>query len=100
MIARGQEMTHMHSVVLVKLGGLLDLAHHDDNGRGTAEQALLGSQVILPGGREMREALLEELAVDLDLRHDDDGWERTIRKRVEEESWLKLCDAKENALSR
>lgn len=64
-------MTHMHSIVLVKFRCLLHLAHHHDNGRGSPEQALLGPQIILPGRREMRKALLEELAVDLDVRHRD-----------------------------
>jgi hypothetical protein len=69
MTAGAQVGSYMHSVVLVEFGHFLDLAHHDDEGRGAAKQAILGSEVILPGGDEVREALLEELAVDLDLRH-------------------------------
>lgn len=59
----------MNGVVLVEFGNLLDLAHHDDEGRDAAKEPILGSEVILPGSDEVREALLEELAVDLDLRH-------------------------------
>lgn len=62
---------YVNSVVLVELGNLLDLAHHDDHGRGTAEQPILGSEVVLPGRHKVRDALLEELAVNFDLRHRD-----------------------------
>ena len=61
----------MNGIVLVEFGDLLHLAHHHDNGRGSPEQALLGSQVILPGRRKMRKAVLEELALDLDVGHRD-----------------------------
>lgn len=59
----------MNGVVLVEFGDLVDLAHHDDEGGCAAEKAIIGSKVILPRSNEMRDALLEELAVDLDLRH-------------------------------
>lgn len=63
--------TYMHGVVLVKLGNLLHLAHHDENRRRSTKEPILGSQVIFPGRREMRNTLLEELAVNLDVRHCD-----------------------------
>ena len=59
----------MNSIVLVQLGGILDLAHHDDERWGAAEQALLGAQIILPRSGEVSNALLEELAVELDVGH-------------------------------
>jgi len=59
----------VHGVVLVEFGNLLDLAHHDNEGRDSAKEAIFGAEIILPGSDEVREALLEELAIDLDLRH-------------------------------
>ena len=61
----------MHGIVLVKFLDLLDLAHHDEDGGDAAEHRVASSLVGLPGIDEMGDALLEELAVDLDLRHDD-----------------------------
>lgn len=60
----------MHRVVLVELGILLNLAHHDDDGGDGGEDAgIRGALVILPGIDEMRNALVKELGVDLDLCH-------------------------------
>lgn len=61
----------MHRVVFVIDGHFLNLTHHDENGRGSPEQAILGPDVVLPGRRKVRNALLEEAAIDLDLGHDD-----------------------------
>lgn len=61
----------MNRVVLVKLGDILDLAHHDHHRRGAAKQAILGAEVILPRGHKRVYALLEELAIDFDIRHCD-----------------------------
>ena len=62
-------MTHMHGVVLVQLWCFLDFAHHDDKRRSASEEALLGPEVILPRSRKVRDALLEELVVELDVGH-------------------------------
>lgn len=62
----------MNGIVLVQLRRVLDLAHHDDERGGAAEQTLLGAQVILPRGGEMGDALLEELVVELDVGHCDE----------------------------
>lgn len=59
----------MDGVVLVKFRNFLHFAHHDDNGGSSPEEALLGSEVILPRGRKVGDALLEDFAVDLYLRH-------------------------------
>lgn len=61
----------MDRIVLMKFGNLLDLAHHHDHGRGTTEETILGSEVVLPGGHEVRDALLKDLAINLDLGHRD-----------------------------
>jgi len=60
----------MYRVVLVEFGSLLDLAHHDDYGRGAGEDGIASPLVGLPGADEMGDALLEELAIDLDFCHD------------------------------
>lgn len=66
--------TYMHGIVLVKILNLLDLAHHDDNGRDAIEDGIARSLVGLPGIDEMADSLLEELAIDLDcVRHDGDS---------------------------
>lgn len=63
----------MHRVVLVEVLHFLDLAHHDDDGRGASKEGIAGPLVSLPGIDEVRDALLEELAVDLDrVGHGDD----------------------------
>ena len=67
----GSGGTYMHRIVLVEFRVLLDLAHHDDNGGHAAEDLVAGAFVILPGANEMVDALLEELAVDLDVAHLD-----------------------------
>lgn len=64
--------TYVHGIVLVELGVLFDLAHHDDNGGDTIEDQVSGAFVILPGGDEMIDALLEELPIDLDISHLDE----------------------------
>ena len=56
----------MHGIVLVK-NGIIDLSHHDENGRDSREDLVAGALVILPGTNEMVDALLEELSVDLDV---------------------------------
>ncbi len=62
----------MHRIVLVEFGVLLHLAHHDDDGGDAGEDAIVGrALVVLPGTDEMRNALMEELGVDLDLCHLD-----------------------------
>lgn len=61
----------MDRVVLVELGDILDLAHHDHHGGCAAKQAILGAKVIFPRGHKRVYALLEELAVDFDIRHCD-----------------------------
>lgn len=62
----------MHGVVFVKFWILLDLSHHDDDGRDTGEDAIVGrALVVLPGADEMGDALVKELGVDLDLCHLD-----------------------------
>lgn len=63
----------MHSVVLVEFGVLLDLAHHDDDGGDASEDLVAGALVVLPSIDEMVDALLEELSVNLDIRHPRDG---------------------------
>lgn len=66
--------TYVYGVVLVVILDLLDLAHHHDNGRGAAEEGIAISLVSLPGIDEVGDALLEELAIDLDcVRHGDDS---------------------------
>ncbi len=59
----------MHRVILVELRLLLDLAHQDDDGRGAGEERVAGALVGLPCRDKVRQALLERLGVDLDLRH-------------------------------
>lgn len=61
----------MHSVVLVELGVLLNLAHHDNHRGDAVEDLVAGAFVILPGGNEMVDALLEELPIDFDISHLD-----------------------------
>lgn len=70
----------MHSVVLIEILHLLDLAHHDDDGRGAPKQGVARPLVGLPGIDEVRDALLEELAIDLDrVGHGDDSSGRISR---------------------
>lgn len=59
----------MHGVILVKFGFLLDLAHHDQNRRDSAEDGIAGALVGLPGIDKMADALLEELPINIDVRH-------------------------------
>lgn len=61
----------MDSVVLVKLGVLVNLAHQNDDGRDATEESVSGTLVGLPGIVEVRDALLEDLAVDFDVCHDE-----------------------------
>ena len=61
----------MYCVILVEFWDVLDLAHHDDDGGHASEDLVAGAFVILPGANEMVDALLEELAVDLDVAHLD-----------------------------
>jgi hypothetical protein len=69
----------VHGIVLVELGVLLDLSHHDDDGRHAIEDLVAGAFVVLPGRDEMVDALLEELSVDLDVRHLD-FWREEARR--------------------
>lgn len=59
----------MHGIILLKLWALLDLAHVDDDRRSAAEDGIPGAFISFPGINEMVNALLEELAVNLDVRH-------------------------------
>lgn len=60
----------MNGVVLLEANGTVDLAHHDDDGGGTAKDCIASTLVGLPGADEVGDALMEELAVDLDsFRH-------------------------------
>jgi hypothetical protein len=60
----------MHGIVLVELGALLfNLAQKDQHRGYTTEDLVSGAFVILPGGNEMIDALLEELGVDADICH-------------------------------
>lgn len=61
--------THVCRIVLVQLGHFLGLAHDNEEALRTVEQALLGPQIILPSRREMRQALVEELAINFNLGH-------------------------------
>lgn len=64
----------MHGIVLVEVLDLLDLAHHYDNGRSAPKQGVARPLVGLPGIDEVGDALLEELAIDLDrVGHGDDS---------------------------
>lgn len=63
----------MHGVVLVEILDFLDLAHHDDDGGDATEEDVARPLVGLPGIDEVGNALLEELAIDVDfIRHGDD----------------------------
>lgn len=62
-------IAYVNRIVLVKFGDLFNLAHHHNEGLSAVEQAILGAQVILPGSDKVGDALLEELAVNLDLGH-------------------------------
>lgn len=64
--------TYVHRIVLMEFRNLLDLAHHHDQGRSAVKQTILGSEVVLPCCYKVRDALLEELAINLDLRHRDE----------------------------
>jgi hypothetical protein len=60
----------MHSIILLKLVGLLGLAHQDDDRPNSTKQRVAGASVSLPGRNEVRQAILEDLLVDFDLiRH-------------------------------
>lgn len=61
--------TYVHGIILVEVLAILGLAHQDDDGRGAVERAFLGTKVILPRAHEVGDALLEEPAINLDLRH-------------------------------
>ena len=66
----------MDSIVLVKLGRILGELAHEDDDRGCAiEDGVASALVGLPGVNKVADALLEELAVDLDVGHGD-GWDR------------------------
>jgi hypothetical protein len=73
----------MHGIVLVELGIVLDFAHHDDDGGGAGEDGVAGAPVTLPGIDKVRDALLEELAVDLDIRHVRAGCSSRVRATEE-----------------
>ena len=60
----------MHGIVLVEFGQLVDLAHVDDDGGGAIEEVVARTFVGLPGIIKMQDALLEDLAVNLDVGHD------------------------------
>lgn len=90
----------MNSIVLVEFGNLFDLAHHHDHGRGAAEQAILCSEVILPGGNKVGDALLEELAVDLDLGHRDDARANSSDKIEEEREQEMIVMTRKKGMSR
>ncbi len=59
----------MHSIVLVEFGLLVNLAHQHNHGGDASEERVSGSFVGLPRIDEVRHALLEDLAVDFDVRH-------------------------------
>ena len=63
----------MHRIVLVEFGVLLDLAHVDNDGRCATEKRIPRALVRLPRIDEVRNPLLENLAVDLDVRHGDES---------------------------
>lgn len=64
----------MHGIILVEGLDLLDLAHHDDNGRDAAKEGVARPLVSFPDIDEVGHALLEEFCVDLDcLGHGDDS---------------------------
>ncbi len=65
-----ESATYVHGIVLVEFGVGVDLAHENENGRGAIEERVTGSLVGLPGIDEMRNALLEDFAVNLDVGHD------------------------------
>lgn len=59
----------MHSIVLLKVGIFLDFAHVNENGGCAIEYSVSSAFIGLPSINEMINALLEELAIDLDVRH-------------------------------
>lgn len=67
----GESATHMHGVILVEFGDLFDFAHVDDDGRDAAEERIPGALVCLPSIDEVGDALLEDFAINLDVRHCD-----------------------------
>lgn len=79
----------MDSIVLVKLGVLVDLAHQDDDGRDATEESVSGALVGLPGIIEVRDALLEDLAVDFDVCH---GERRHSGARLKMAETIKSAD--------
>lgn len=87
----------MHSVVLVKLGVLVDLAHQNDDGGDAIEEGIAGALVGLPGIVKVRDALLEDLAVDFDVCHDERRHSGARLKMAETIKtaevcvWAKLC---------
>lgn len=64
----------MHGVVLAEILDLLNLAHHHEDGGGTSEEGIARALVGFPGIDEVRDAFLEQLAVDFDrIGHGDDS---------------------------
>lgn len=59
----------MHGIVFVEFGLLVDFAHQYDHGGDAPEERVSGTFVGLPRIDEVRHALLEDLAVDFDVRH-------------------------------
>lgn len=59
----------MNSIVLLKLRRFLGFAHQHQNRGGTAEQRVAAAFIGLPCGNEVRQALLKQVLVDLDICH-------------------------------
>jgi hypothetical protein len=79
----------MYGVVLLKSSSILSLAHQDQDGRSAIEERVTTSFIGLPRRHEVRQALLEEVLVDLDVCHggawlimaEVEGKERQMRRR-------------------
>lgn len=84
----------MHGGALGDVDAVIGFASSNDDGVSSAKEAVLGSQIVLPGGDEMRNTLLKELAIDLDLCHRDWRWGRLQGEANgdgEKGKRLKLC---------
>lgn len=69
----------MHCAALVKVARLRGLAHGNDNRRHAAKQRIPRSLVRLPCREEVTETFLEEVLVNLDFGHGDDGSGKVMR---------------------
>ena len=81
--ANSNRNTYVHGIVLVKFGDLVDFAHTDEDGGGAIENRVARAFVGFPGAIEVRDALLEYLAVDGNFGH-------VGRSCVAQEGWQKL----------